>query len=160
IPTFARMTAPGLLRLIAKSPPSRQAFISSRHVLPVAMLELLAGTAGTGLIAAHAAPSGGVVRIAPSARGRVDGRCGKAQGRACAEGRALRHVELVLAGSGIEMLREHGRQRLRLGLLEYDLDAHELARHLLAQVDDHGIEQLEGFRLVLVERIALSQAAP
>ena len=70
------------------------------------------------------------------------------------------HVELVLAGGRIEMLGEHGRETLRFRLLEHHLDAHELARHLLAQVADQAVEQLEGLGLVLVERIALGKTAP
>ena len=38
------------------------------------------------------------------------------------------------------MLREHRRQALGLGLLEHDLDAHELARDLLAQVADRPLK--------------------
>ncbi len=58
------------------------------------------------------------------------------------------------------MLREHRRQRCGLRLLEDDLDAHELARDLLAQVADEAVEELERLRLVLVQRIALRIAAP
>ena len=73
---------------------------------------------------------------------------------------ALGQIELVLAGGGIEVLGEHGRQLLRLGLLEHHLDAHELAGHLLAQMADQVVEELEGLGLVLVQRIALGVAAP
>ena len=55
------------------------------------------------------------------------------------------------------MLRRTWAGALRLGLLEHHLDAHELAGHLLAQMADEGVEELEGFRLVLVQRIALGE---
>ena len=44
-------------------------------------------------------------------------------------------------------------------LLRHALDVHELAGDGLAQVGQHGLEQVEAFRLVLVERIALAVAA-
>ena len=56
----------------------------------------------------------------------------------------------------------HRRQLRLLGLLEHHLDAHELGGHLLAQLADEAVEQLEGLRLVLVQRVALghSRASP
>ena len=40
-----------------------------------------------------------------------------------------------------------------------DLDAHQLRRHRLAEAAEHRLEQLEGFGLVLVQRVALGVAA-
>ena len=67
------------------------------------------------------------------------------------------------------MLGEHRRQAgrakglsapLRRRLLVHDLDARELLGHLLAQGRDEAVEELERLRLVLVEGIALGEAAP
>ena len=44
-------------------------------------------------------------------------------------------------------------------LLGHALDVHELAGDGLAQVGQHGLEQVEALGLVLVERIALAVAA-
>ena len=48
---------------------------------------------------------------------------------------------------------------LILRRLLHDFDAHQLPGYALAQIGDHRFEQLEGFRLVFVERIALRIAA-
>ena len=59
------------------------------------------------------------------------------------------------------MVRLHRRQldglhQRLLVLFRHALDVHELAGDGLAQVGQHGLEQVEAFRLVLVERIALA----
>ena len=117
------------------------------------MLELPARAAGARLVAADAAPGRGVVGIALRAHRRT-GRGGGAEAERPGPANR-RHSELVLARRGIEVLGEHGRQFGGFGLLEHHLDAHELPGHLLAQMADETVEELEGLGLVFVQRIAL-----
>ena len=73
-----------------------------------------------------------------------------------------RQRHLVLAGVRIELLRLHRRQRRRLLLRRrrrLDLDPHQLRGDRFAQALAHRLEQIEGFGLVLVERIALAVTA-
>ena len=55
--------------------------------------------------------------------------------------------------------RDRGLRRRRVGRLAHELDAHELGGDRLAQIAEHGLEQLEGLGLVLVQRVALGIAA-
>ena len=58
------------------------------------------------------------------------------------------------------MARFHRRQFGLRRRLEHHLDPHQLTRHLLAQIADQPVKQLERLLLVLVQRIALRKAAP
>ena len=103
----------------------------------MAVLELLAGAAGAGLVAADPAPGGGVVGIA------LERPCGSLRRRA--KPSAARRAKAAPCGMSNSFSPVAGRDaELNMGgsaaarLLEHDLDAHELARHLLAQVADAG----------------------
>src|SRR5882757_6725650 len=111
------------LALIAGRVARRRSSWASRSVRispkpPVAMLELLSGAAGAGLVASDFSPSAGIFGV--SSHGGTHGRPGVA-----GEGRdRFRHREFILAGRRIDVVRLHKRQvLLRLGWrLLHDLD--------------------------------------
>ena len=74
-------------------------------------------------------------------------------------GQSQRHF--VFSGGRIGLMRLHRRQRPGRLLRRWrrlDLDTHQLRSHRLAHVLAHRLKQAEGFRLILVERIALAVA--
>ena len=109
-------------------------------------------------------------------RPQLEGSFGSRSARRCASRAALRRkrrapdcrAERVLRASpssfspvaGSRCCANIGGSSAGSRLLEHHLDAHELARHLLAQMADEVVEELERLRLVLVQRIALGIAAP
>src|ERR1044072_2306590 len=117
----------------------------------VAVLVFLARSAGAGIVAADLAPSGGVLRIDVARRAVAISREGGRQRGGC---------EVVLAGGRIDVVRLHVGEVLRLlrGLL-HDLGPHQLRGDAFAQALNHRLEQVEGLRLVFVERVALAVAA-
>src|SRR6478609_3058095 len=116
--------------------------------LPVAVLELLAGAARAGLVAADLAPARWIGRVTVHNRDLALFDCGILQAAAAV---------IAEGGSRQGIL---GWQDAILRLIEADLDAHQVAGDLLAQMADQPVEELEGFLLVLVQRVALGIAAP
>ena len=92
----------------------------------------------------------------------LDGFCGSraAPGRTIAGHRRYQpclRADFILAGLRIDLVRFHIRKLLLLlRRLLHDFHAHELGSDALAQIADHGFKQVEGLRLVFVERIALA----
>src|SRR5262249_4805265 len=108
---------------------------------PVAVLVLLAGAAGAGGVARGLGVDAGEGGGAAAA--------GVGEGGVLA---ALLHARGRTAGPDL------GAGRLEEGILralDAQLDMGEDARHRLAQMAEHGLEELEGLALVLVQRIAL-----
>ena len=120
----------------------------------MAVLVFLAGAARAKLVAADLAPARGIGRIA---------RRGARRRGSIAARRTEVHVdrgEFVFAGRGVDVVRLHEGQVLLFGRrLLHDLHAHQLGGDRLAQILAHRFEQVEGFRLVFVQGVALAIAA-
>src|SRR5918911_1925340 len=126
------------------------------RVAAVAVLVFFSRAARTGLVASDLAPARRIVRLALHGNGCADAVPGEGVGA------GARQRKLVLSRRRIDLVRLHIGQRRRLLFGRWrapDLDAHQLRGDRLAQIGAHGLEQSEGFRLVLVERIALPVAA-
>src|ERR1700733_9351299 len=112
-------------RLAPSDPPPPGEGEKSSRILAVAVLVLLAATAGTILIAADLAPACRIVRIAMLGGNAILGR----------HQRDIGVGHLVLAGIGVDLVPLHHRcRRRRLLLVRYDLDPHELRGDGFAQV--------------------------
>src|SRR5689334_3689494 len=137
--------------------PEYRLLMPGSNEAPMTMLVFLAGAARAAFVATDLAPACRIVGLA------LWRRCSR--GRDAVARQRLRtgtsQRELILAGRGIDLVRLHVRQRRRLRRRRggSDLHAHQLRGHRLAQIGAHCLEQIEGLRLVLVERIALAIAA-
>src|SRR5574337_2078557 len=145
-PQAARASRRGWPRL-------RRPLAESSHIT-VAVHVFLAGPAGARLVPADPSPGRGIAGVALGDR---DPGCGGEQSakRALA---ARSERNLVLAGHRIGMQELHRRRR-RLRLLEAHLDARHLGDHGLTPLRDELLEELEGLRLIFIERVALRHAA-
>lgn len=113
----------------------------------MAVLVFLARTAGAHFVAPDTAPGGGVVRITFLTRNESNRR----------DLSNMRH--LVFARNRIEVVRGHFRQFRLLRLLLHQFHAHQLGGNGFAQIGQQRLEQLEGFRLVFLQRVALGITA-
>src|SRR3546814_2228724 len=67
-------------------------------------------------------------------------------------------LAVIFAGERVDVRRQEiGQvgQRHRLGLFEAQVDARDGARHILADIGQHALEQREGFLLIFVDRLLL-----